>query len=1188
MSDLIQYLHERDKEVEYLRSVKDFRGAEKLLREICGRLRAERGDDDLTYALRLERLAELLVVLEEYDEAKRLLENTLAVRRSRLGEHHTACATTLHRLAGVLFRLDDFVGAESHLKTAIQLRSAALGAHHSRVAQMSNDLSVIIRAREQSELVPEALNAYNEARQDADTGDFAGAERHFLTAISLNEAKLGLCHPHTASCKSALADLYLQMEQPRRALTLITEAVWIRSFFRDQDRIAYALEVLHLGRVHGSLGNRTNAERQLIKAISLLEAAGDPGREGLANALNSLASLELEIGRFRQSALTLEKAAKIYESLDKADTSEYASMRANLAYSYTRSGRHAEAERSYILALDIKRRLYSETHHSYLRTLGNYAIFLAGVGRKRQAASLLSETLAGAQVAFGENNPKEIHLLDALAGIAEEQGQYRAASKLFGRAAEISQQTRGANHPLTLFQQMRTAGFFTGRGLLEEAKSILDHIESKLANRELNELAVKCYRLQGQLALANEDPAGAITYFERALSMPESGSIESDSEDRWACFHQYMFGLLRTGHFDLALLRFDDFAKAVAAAFHNIVGLLGESDSLATLPNMLLQCSLTLLWHKGHEIDSLAYTSFEHILRYRGCVLDVLALRHQFATAQEDDSSILAEITNARTRLHNMVLNGPIPGLEEEYLSEVAATREEVWRREQQLTAKLAEISRDTLLPKVRGEDLASVLEPDSVLIEFIRFAPLSNESEEQYLAFVYEHPNTVRSVWLGPAQELEKWLCTWREEIAVVPEARLPADVLKVCEERLCHLLVAPLFREFASRKVWVVPDGELWHVPFDALPTSEGKYLGDLCSISYLAASRDLIRLRKGETVKSAAAVVFADPNYDLEDARDAESRRNAQMQDEFEQYERGASKIPTAYITNSSPDTFWTESGLERCNRLPGTRAEAEQVANILAVDPIVGDDALDTSLKRIRSPRILHLATHGFFWNSPDHWKYLLFKRDLYGTERSLGASLAKSAVYLSEASRILRASLDKFDISDTNVEINTCLSEVGEAITEPVEAHFDDPLLCSGLLLAGVNTWVAKGAWAERAEDGIFTAQDVLGLDLTGTEIVALSACETGLGSIRNSEGVFGLRRAFAIAGARTLVMSLWRVSDDVTRLLMTRFYNELMAGRCRDEALRLAKLHVRSMYRDPFYWAPFICQGDQDALISAL
>jgi CHAT domain-containing protein len=125
-----------------------------------------------------------------------------------------------------------------------------------------------------------------------------------------------------------------------------------------------------------------------------------------------------------------------------------------------------------------------------------------------------------------------------------------------------------------------------------------------------------------------------------------------------------------------------------------------------------------------------------------------------------------------------------------------------------------------------------------------------------------------------------------------------------------------------------------------------------------------------------------------------------------------------------------------------------------------------------------------------------------------------------------------------------------------------------------------TTWLDGGQPPAAAEDGLLTADDVTGMDLLGTELVVLSACDTGGGEVRVGEGVYGLRRAFELAGARTIVMSLWKADDAATCALMTAFYDELKNGETRLEALRRARVQVRQNYKHPYYWGAFILQGD--------
>ncbi|MFN8289672.1 MAG: CHAT domain-containing tetratricopeptide repeat protein [Chitinophagaceae bacterium] len=233
-------------------------------------------------------------------------------------------------------------------------------------------------------------------------------------------------------------------------------------------------------------------------------------------------------------------------------------------------------------------------------------------------------------------------------------------------------------------------------------------------------------------------------------------------------------------------------------------------------------------------------------------------------------------------------------------------------------------------------------------------------------------------------------------------------------------------------------------------------------------------------------------------------------------------------SAPVTADAP-LRWT--GFPVLDELPGTKTEADSVKQVLSVNKWVikeylRKEANEEAIKKINRPGILHIATHGFFLK----------------------------------------------DIRDTAGKVYGIQAEIAR----------QNPLLRSGVILAGAAAVANNPEIFSDQEDGILTAYEAAGLDLSGTELVVLSACETGLGEILNGQGVYGLQRSFLLAGARSVIMSLWKVSDNSTRELMTLFYKEWLKNPAgsKQQALRAAQIKLRETYKHPFYWGAFVMVGD--------
>lgn len=224
---------------------------------------------------------------------------------------------------------------------------------------------------------------------------------------------------------------------------------------------------------------------------------------------------------------------------------------------------------------------------------------------------------------------------------------------------------------------------------------------------------------------------------------------------------------------------------------------------------------------------------------------------------------------------------------------------------------------------------------------------------------------------------------------------------------------------------------------------------------------------------------------------------------------------------------PNSGLTRSTAEVVTPLPGTKREIEELDDLLdrkgwETEKYTEDRAAEAQIKKVTNPRIFHVATHGFFKEEKK------------------------------------TAKLDQ-EFNET--------------------AAYENPLLKTGLLLSGAGDILNQTQFNYNVDNGILTAYEAMNLNLDQTDLVVLSACETGLGEIEAGEGVYGLQRAFLVAGARTIIMSLFKVSDEATQQLMLKFYRKWIETGNKRQAFIDAKKEIRNEFRDPIYWGPFVMIG---------
>jgi tetratricopeptide (TPR) repeat protein len=935
-------------------------------------------------------------------------------------------------------------------------------------------------------------------------GDYARAEPLFRQASEVIRAALGESHPDYAKNLHALGSLHHLKGDYAQAEPLLRQALQATRAALGESHPDYASSLHDLASLYQSKGDYASAEPLLRRALEVTRAALGESHPDYATNLNNLAVLYESKGDYAQAEPLIRQALEVKYAALGADHPDYAGILNNLASLYQSKGDYLSAEPLLRQAVKVRRAAVGEAHRDYATNLNNLAVLYESKGDYAQAGPLLRQALEVKRAALGEAHPHYASSLNNLARLYMLKGDYASAEPLNREALEVTRAALGEAHP--------------------------DYAAS------LNHLAV-LYESKG-------DHASAEPLYRQALDVKRAALGEAHP-DYAICLSNLALLLAATRRFQNAwelIVRAAEIGDRTVGQFFSVSS---DRQRLAIMKTMRgdLYIALSLLAQSLGRSHEAVATAASLVLRRKALTTEASATQreavlrgkyHHFAPRLE-------ELTTLKRQLAQTALAGPGPGGLVEQHARLEELQAGIDRMETDLAQRIPEMNIEQYLLAADGRTVAMKLPEGVTLVEFVCFpyvdfgaasAPEQERWQGRYLAFVLKAgvPHAVRMIDLGEAGPIDRMIDEFRKSLsgpagrdvtatAAKPNPRMAAQMLATGLP-LRRAVFDPLVQTLGGcSRLLISSDGDLTRLPFGVLPTDDHRPLLDDLAISYLSSGRDVLRFGIAATGQPTAPLIAADPDFDF-----------------------GGDRGPGAVtVAASSGRRSRDLDGSLRfpINRLEGTRREGEQIARMLRVQPWLEGNLLEARLKReCRSPRILHIATHGFF---------------------------------LEDQHRELREYVRRFGLHDQ-------LTDEGQRMLDEVP---ENPMLRSGLILAGVNTWHRDGKQPlPGIEDGLLTAEDVTGLDLLATELVVLSACDTGLGEVRTGEGVFGLQRAFILAGAKTLVMSLWKVPDQQTQELMVDFYRRLLAGDGKAEALRQAQLAMKQKYPDPYYWGAFVCLGD--------
>jgi CHAT domain-containing protein/Tfp pilus assembly protein PilF len=825
-----------------------------------------------------------------------------------------------------------------------------------------------------------------------------------------------------------------------------------------------------------------------------------------------------QAGKFNQAVPIAQELLELCEKAVGPDHPGTAQALNDLALLYNTKGDYAKAEPLYQRALKIHEKALGRDHPDTAWTLNNLAWLYVSMGDYAKAELFYRRALKIKEKALGRDHPDTAGTIHNLAWLYDLKGDHDKAKRLCERALKMCEKAVGRDHP-------DTAPFVNTLALQYDSMGYHDKAESLYQRAlKIDEKALGPYHPDtggvinnlARLYVSMGDHDKAEPLYQRALKILEKTLGPYHPDTAWTIYNLAVLKI-DLGQAKDAMLLATRYQEAYERYLSNILSFTSEEQRLAFQRKIHPYTLFATLGSAGKLAQA--------VLRQKGVVLDSLLEDRLEAEASNDPKQreIITQLHGAKERLMQLDLEVR-KDLSEAAQKQRATEREklsaEVEQFEAGLARQVAGLGRARRALGVTVAQVQSVLPKQAVLIELLRYYHSlgKRKYEDRYGAVVISPVGEPKWVPIGAAEEMEKDVRLYRKSVRGERDEPTLRCVLKALQERVWTPIEKALPED--SKTVIVSPDGELSFVSFATLLTPDDRFLGEKYSIRYVASGRDL--LRESKPSGNPMTVVFANPDFDSQATTQATGSSSAvALRRSIEMRDLASIALPA----------------------LPGAAKEAAVLEKRAgkAVKVFLGPKATEAELSQVSSPRVLHLATHGFFLPEIE---------------------LGKQTNLLQHPGAIPKTKLE-------------------------------NPMHRSGLALAGakrtLNAW-SRGEVPPIENDGIVTAEEVGGLKLNGTWLVVLSACETGSGEARAGEGVMGLRRGFIQAGGQNLLMTLWPIYDQMAVKILSDFYEAADKTHNAPEALAevqriwLVKLRKNSLSAAVGLAGPFIMssQGKPD------
>ena len=960
------------------------------------------------------------------------------------------------------------------------------------------------------------------------TNNLAGAATIYKESFENSvEKEIGAWHIDHLDILNHVATLYELTDKYKEATAALDKASDVaRSKYDDQD-YQYGAELNQIAKLQIKLGSYEKAEENLNKSLNILEnyRKEDDKKEYLINTIETQATLFGIKGMFDEAQDALDRSAKMISRSDIAGIDELSTAK-ELSSLFIQLGKYSITKKLLTDLIGEYEKLYGANSIRLIDPLVNMGSLTLAEGNYTDAEKVALRVNGVAKNVYGEKSTKTAPTQKLLSDIYYTIGDYEKAETYIQRALESQEKQFGRSHVEVAksLSQLALIKFYKGDNpasvekLLLEARDIMgsklgkdnpqyadilknvailnisqnkyDIAFSSLTQAENiwrtktgsknNINAASIYSLTGDVyyQIKNYDKAEDFynqskAIYDRSFSKSHPEYVKVLSKLAKVYYMEKDYKRAKR-NIEEALTNYEDFLKRYFPA-------LSEREK-AKYWNTIrpdFEFYNTLAFGQLDDFRDLSGKVYNYQLLTKALLLSSsIKMKERILNSQDEDLKASYNDWVMKKELLTNALSMSTQQLAENEI-DPASLSSEVEKLEKQLSEKSELFSQDFENKRITYENVQKSLGKNDVAIEMVRYRYFDHVFTDSviYVALYLRNDNNrPKAVELPEGHRMEtRFFKYYRNCITG-----------KIADQYSYGVFWEPVQKQIGQyATLFLSPDGVYNQLNLEAIPTPDGKYVIDNSNIVIVSNTKDLYlrKIKSKSEDSSNTATMFGNP-------------------------------------------TFYISASNGNIPALPGTEKEVAQLQVLLnnqgwKTSEYTEVSATEEQVKEVDSPKIFHIATHGFY--TPD----------------------------------------------------NTA----DNSITENEAERTENPLLKTGLLLKGAGDLLDKTKYNYNIESGILTAYEAMNLNLDKTDLVVLSACETGLGEISNGEGVYGLQRAFLVAGAKTLIMSMFKVDDAATQKLILNFYRKWLSTGNLRQSFTEAKKELRTEYPDPIYWGAFMMIG---------